>query len=104
MLIVVGTSMWVAQFNERNEPVPVEQGDVVVVVGRGVPAQEVVMVGAELARGIVVADVVIIGLGKRYVDHTENQKADSQGSRATPIRLPPRCHDTASFTLVERVS
>jgi hypothetical protein len=33
----------------------------------------------------VVADVVIVGLRQRYVNHAENQHADSQGSRSSPI-------------------
>ena len=64
MMFVVGTLMMIADLHEWNEPVPVQHGNVVVRVGRWVPAQEVIVVDADLARSVVVADVVIIGLGQ----------------------------------------
>ena len=63
------------------------------------PAQEMIVVDADLARLVVVADIVVVGLRQRYVNHAENQHADPQGSCATPISPPPRCHDSASFLL-----
>ena len=46
LIIVAGRRSWVAQLDVRNEPVPVQQGDVVVVARRRMPAQEVVVVEA----------------------------------------------------------
>src|SRR5262249_31523730 len=102
VLVVAGWSLWVAQLNGRNEPVPVQHGDVVVVVGRGVPAQEVIVEDANLAWGVVVANIVVIGLGKRHVEDADNQQTDTQMLSAAPIGLATRCHDFASVALVAR--
>jgi hypothetical protein len=44
-----------------------------------------IVVGADLAGRVVMADIVIIGLRQRDVDRAENQQADSQGSQAMPL-------------------
>ena len=84
MMLVVGALVMIAELHERNEPVPVQQGHVVVEIGRGVPAQEMIVIDADFAGRVVVADVVIVGLRQRYVDDAENQDADSQGSCPSP--------------------
>jgi len=45
------------------DPVPVHHGDIVVLAGRGVPPQQVVVVGTDFTDAVMVADVVKIGLG-----------------------------------------
>jgi hypothetical protein len=76
--------------DQREEPVPMEEGNVVVQVGRRVPAQEVIVIKADLIRCVVVADVVVVGLWQRNVHDTENQHADSQESPTAPQTPPLR--------------
>ena len=45
------------------DPVPVHDGDIGVLAGRGVPAQQVVMVWTDFPDPVMVSDVVEIGLG-----------------------------------------
>jgi hypothetical protein len=47
----------------RYDPVPVHNGDIGVLAGRGVPAQQVVVVWTDFPDPVVVPDVVEIGLG-----------------------------------------
>jgi hypothetical protein len=47
----------------RYDPVPVHDGDIVVLAGRGVPAQQVVVVRTNFPDPVMVPDVVEIGLG-----------------------------------------
>ena len=55
------------------------------------------MVGADLTRRVVMANVVKVGLRQRHVHHSENQDADSQCSCASRWSAPCR-HGHASFT------
>lgn len=73
MVLVVGVLVVIAQLDDRHEPVPVQHGHVVIAVRRGMPAEKVVVIAADLAWGVVVADVVIIGLGQWHVHKSENQ-------------------------------
>jgi hypothetical protein len=100
-MIIARLRVGVSELDDRRKPVPVQQGDVAVRSGRRVPAQEMVVVQTELAGPVVVADVVKIGLRQRYVDHAEDQEADSQRSCPTPIKPPPQCHDSAPIALVK---
>jgi len=86
----------IARLDERHEPVPMQHGHVVVQIGRGVPAQEVIMVDADFAGRVMVADVVVVGLGQRDVNDAENQNADSQDSNASSIGPLHNRHDLAS--------
>ncbi len=47
----------------RYDPVPVHDGDIVVLAGRGVPAQQVVVVRTDFPDAVMVPDVVEVGLG-----------------------------------------
>jgi hypothetical protein len=47
----------------RYDPVPVQDGDIGVLAGRGVPAQQVVVVRTDFPDPVMVPDVVEIGLG-----------------------------------------
>lgn len=46
--------------------------------GTGMPAEQVVVVLAKLARPVVMADVVEVGLRQRRVHETEDQEDDPQ--------------------------
>ena len=97
VMLVVGALVMIAEFHDRNEPVPVQHGHVVVEIGRRVPAQKVIVIDADFAGGVMVADVVIVGLGQRHVHEAENQNPDSQ----VGCRLPEfRAGQTSPFRLV----
>src|SRR5262249_26336115 len=80
-MLVVGAWLRGTGLDERDEPVPVQQGHIVGRGGRGMPSQEMIVVGADLAGRVMVADIVIVGLRQWDVDRAENQHADSQGSQ-----------------------
>ena len=79
-----GIVRWVmtANLHDRNEPVPVEQGHIIIGASRGMPAQQMIVIDADLAAIVMMANVVVVGLRQRHVNHAENQYADSQNSRA----------------------
>ncbi len=104
VMLVVGTLVMIAELHERDEPVPVQHGHVVVEIGRGVPAQEVIVIDADFTGGVMVADVVIVGLGQRHVNQAENQNADSQVDCPSPESAPIGPHRLASFRIELRVS
>ena len=87
-MLVVGALVMIAEFHDRNEPVPVQHGHVVVEVGRRVPAQKVIVIDADFAGRVMVADVVIVGLGQRHVHEAENQNSDSQVACPLPESAP----------------
>jgi hypothetical protein len=58
----------------------VEDRHVLGLDGVGVPSEEVVVVLADLARRVLVADVVEIGLGPGRMDEAEDQQGDPQGA------------------------
>ncbi len=60
------------------EPVPVEHGHRPGLAGLGVPSQQVVVMGADLARPVLVANLMIIGLGKGQAQQPEGQQGDPQ--------------------------
>ena len=58
--------------------------------GVGVPAEQVVVMLADLARPVVVADVVKVGLRQRRVHEAEDQDHDPHAATATmPSRPTP---------------
>ena len=73
----------------RQHPVPVEDRDVLGLSGVGMPAEQVVMMLADLAGLVVMPDVVEIGLGPGRVDETKDQQADPQGSGSMMMVRPP---------------
>ena len=79
-----------AHLLKRDKPVPVQQRDVVVDIRRRVPAQQVIMKRAELARRVMMPDIVEIGLRKRNMDHAGDQKPDRKPGKAM---LPTRSRD-----------
>ncbi len=92
MLLVAGTLVTIAKLHDRHEPVPVQHRHVVVDVGRGVPAQQVIVIDADFTGLVVMADVVVIGLGQRHMNEAENQETDSQFARPAPQFTPLRHH------------
>ena len=97
MMLVVRTLVMIAELHDRHEPVPVQHGHVVVEVGRRVPAQQVIVITADFAGRVMVADVVIVGLGQRHVNDAENQYPDSQFAYPSPESKPLGRHAIASM-------
>ncbi len=63
----------------------------------GCQRKQMVVIDADLARAVVMANVVIVGLRQRHVNHAENHDADSQDPSAVPDCPPPCRHDGTSF-------
>ena len=70
----------------RQEPVPVQEGHVLVLTGRGVPPEQVIVVGADLAGGMMVADVVVVDLGERNANEAQDQEDPEQPQAGTGER------------------
>jgi hypothetical protein len=68
MMLVVRALVVIAELHDRDKPVPMQHGHVIVEVRRGMPAQKVIVIAADFARRVVVADVVIVGLGQWHVN------------------------------------
>jgi hypothetical protein len=85
MLVVVRALVVITELHDRNKPMPVEHGHVVVEVRRGMPAQKMIVITADFARQVMVAYVVIIGLGQGHVNNAQNQNSDSQSSRTSLV-------------------
>ncbi len=96
LMLFVGNLVMITELDNRNEPVPVQDGHVVVQIGRWVPAQEVIVVDTNLVGGIMVANVVIVGLGQRHMHDTENHNTDSQVASPSPESTPPKIQRLAS--------
>jgi hypothetical protein len=90
---------WVAPGVLRvgQEPVPVEDRHVRVLAGRRVPPEEVIVMGAELARGVMVADVVVIDLGKGNAEQAEGQD-DPEQTRASCLQWPSPVHGRVLYS------
>jgi hypothetical protein len=101
-MFVVRRLVMITELNNRDEPVPVQHGHVVVGVGRRVPAQKVIVVDADLVGRVMVTDVVVVGLGQRHVNEAENQNSDSQVARPSPQSVPIDPHHFASFGIGHR--
>jgi hypothetical protein len=89
LTVGVVTVVGIVGLGQRNKPVPVQQGDIGVNRGRGMPSQQVVVKEADLAGRVVVADIVIIRLRQRHANHTRDQQADSQQSPNEPLFPAP---------------
>jgi hypothetical protein len=63
--------------------------------GGRMPPQQMVVVRADLADPVVMADVVIIGLGERDAQEPENQDRDSRQPRARESCRPLQRHARA---------
>ena len=83
--VVIAAGLTSARLDERDEPVPVKERHVGVGIGPRMPAQEMVVVGADLTRRVVVADIVIVSLRQRDVDRAEDQEADPQGPQTAAL-------------------
>jgi hypothetical protein len=69
----------------------VEQRHVLILAGRWVPPEQVIVMGAELARGVMVADVVVIDLGEGDAEQAERQD-DPEQTQARSLRWPSPVH------------
>lgn len=65
----------------RQIPVPVEHRHVLRNPRAGVPAEQMIVVLANLAGAVVVAQVVIVGLRQRSVHQAEDQQRDPRPPR-----------------------
>ncbi len=79
MVVVIGTLMGIRRLEQRKEPVPVKQGEVGIRIGRWMPAKQMVVMLTDLARPVVMANVVIVGLRQRHMNHAKNHDPDSRG-------------------------
>jgi hypothetical protein len=79
-VLIVGRPVAGAQMHDWHEPMPVQQRDVVVTIRRGMPSQQMVVIAADFARSIVMADIVIVRLGERNVNEAQNQRPDSDSN------------------------
>ena len=78
------------------DPVPVQKGHVLFAPGKGMPAQEVVVVRTDLASSIMVTEVVIIGLGKGDTQEAKDQHRDPRNLRSRSLQRPLEGHVQAS--------
>jgi hypothetical protein len=90
MLVAVLTKPIVFWLFEGEKPVPVKDRDIGIVAGGRVPAEQVVVKDADLARFVVVADVVEVSLGEWDVERPERQQKERRDAPWVASRLPVR--------------
>lgn len=88
---------------DRQEPMPVEHRNVFVPARRGMPPEQVVMVDADLARRIVMPNVVEVGLRQRDMDQARDQQSDPEKSRTLTWNCP-KSHRPAPIFASDRQS
>jgi hypothetical protein len=66
-IVVSAARVVIGLAGSRHEPVPVHDSNIIL-AGRGVPAQQVVVVGTDFPDPVMMADVVEIGLGEGYAE------------------------------------
>ena len=74
------------------EPVPVEHSHITGDAGTGMPSQEMVMMIADFANPILMANIVIIRLRQRSVNQAEDQSDDPRQAVATMHWYTPAMH------------
>jgi hypothetical protein len=96
-MLIVGRSRirLVRPVEGGQHPVPVQERDIGIQTGRGVPPEQMVVIDADLALGIVVTDVVEIRLGQWDVDQARDQQADPEEPGTSIFELA-RSHVSAS--------
>ena len=99
MMVVIGLLMRIRRLEQRKEPVPVQRLRSAFEIGRRMPAQQMVVMDADLAGPVVMANVVIVGLRQRHVNHAENHDPDEQDSRS---QRGDRCASPSRRTLITR--
>lgn len=76
---------------EQEEPVPMQDRDVLGRTGAGMPAQQMVVIRADLTGAVVVADIMKIGDGQRSMAKPEDQWDDPEKSNPnSPCRSAGR--------------
>jgi hypothetical protein len=81
----------------RQEPVPVQHRNILSSESLRMPAQQVVVISAHLARTIVMAYVVEISLRQRSVHQAEDQKANPRPAHLPISGQPPQSHAIRSI-------
>jgi hypothetical protein len=74
----------------------VEHGDVVILAGRGMPAEQMIVVRANLSGPVVVPDVVIIDLGERNAQQARHEDRNPQHACHHISRRPTENHARTS--------
>jgi hypothetical protein len=82
------------------DPVPVENRRIDIVSRGRMPAEEMIVVDADLTGRVVVADIMEIGLGQGDMDQARDQQADLHDPREATIVLP-NPHGFAPFSLID---
>ena len=107
MMVVIGSLMRIGRLEQRKEPVPVQQREVGTRVGRRMPSKQMVVMVADLTGPVVMANVVIVSLRQRDVNHAQNHDPNQEGFAiqsgdpcASPSRRVPRCSFMAGFAAV----
>jgi hypothetical protein len=81
-------------------PVPVQDGGLDLILRGGMPAQKMLVVRADLAGPVLMADGVVVGPGQWDPAEAEDRQDDPRRSRSMPLLEPPEQHrDRASGPL-----
>jgi hypothetical protein len=72
---------------------PVQNRHILRAAGLGMPAEQVIVMLANFARPVMVADVVVIRLRQGHVHKAEDQQRDPQPATAPMPGHPPSEHD-----------
>ncbi len=76
MVVVIRSLMGIRTVKLRQKPVPVQQRDVGIQFGCGMPPQQMIVMSTDLARTVVMANVVIVRLRQGHVNHAQNHDPD----------------------------
>jgi hypothetical protein len=97
MLLIIRASGAAVRLDQRNDPVPMQHGHVIVVIGRGMPTEKMIVVDAYFIGRVMVANIVIVSLRQRHVNDAQNQNPDSKSSRTSLGCRPAGRHVLASI-------
>jgi len=84
----------------RENPVPVQDRRIGIVARGRMPPEQMVVVDADLARRVVMANVVEVGLRQGNVDQARDQQADPDAS-SNAGRVGPKPHGLTSIVVDE---
>ena len=101
VLAVVGSLPVVAGAAQRREdPMPVQDGRIGIVTRGGMPPEQMVMVDADFARRVMMANVVEVGLRQGNMDQARDQQADPDPSGNAGC-ADPKPHGLTSIVVDE---
>jgi hypothetical protein len=95
IMLIVREVVITPELHDRDEPMPMQHGDVGITIRRRVPAEKVIVISTDLARRVMVADIVVVGLWQRHVYQAEDQYSDPQVDRQLPEFTPISRHGFA---------